>query len=147
MTCKFLFNRKFPIKINIWIIFTIESRHSKFNFRTRVVLISNIIPVWTSCHTLTVETQLLMSTVIMVVDRLVVLGVTGIIRVVIPIFVVDTGRNALVLVYGGGISGSSWVLWMPHGHTPSSRSSGATRGVARINIVVDGGCSPQLVKT
>ena len=60
-----------------------------------------------------------MSTVIVVVDHLVVFGVTRIILVVVPMLL-DVGRNLLVLVYGGGISGRSWVLWMTHGHTPSS---------------------------
>ena len=80
-----------------------------------------------------------MSTVIVVVDHLVVFGVTRIILVVVPMSLVDARRNLWVLVYGGSIGGSSGVLWMTHGHTPSSRNSGNTRGVARINVVVDGG--------
>ena len=87
-----------------------------------------------------------MSMLFVVVNHLVVFGVTRIILIVVPMLL-DVGRNLLVQVYGAGVSGSSWVLWMTRGHTPSSRNSGNTRGVPRINVGVDVGCSLQLIQT
>jgi hypothetical protein len=40
MTCKFLINSKFPRKINIRIICTIEFRYSKFNLRETIILVT-----------------------------------------------------------------------------------------------------------
>jgi hypothetical protein len=40
MTCKFLINSKFPLKISIRIICTIEFRYSEFNLREKIILVT-----------------------------------------------------------------------------------------------------------
>ena len=40
MTCKFLIDSKFPLKVSIRIIFTIEFRYSEFNLRERIILVT-----------------------------------------------------------------------------------------------------------
>jgi hypothetical protein len=40
MTCKFLINNKFPLKISIRIICTIEFRYSEFNLREKIILVT-----------------------------------------------------------------------------------------------------------
>jgi hypothetical protein len=40
MTCKFFINSKFPLKISIRIICTIEFRYSEFNLREKIILVT-----------------------------------------------------------------------------------------------------------
>jgi hypothetical protein len=40
MSCKFFINSKFPLKISIRIICTLEFRYSEFNLRGKVILVT-----------------------------------------------------------------------------------------------------------
>lgn len=86
MALKFLINNNIPIKICIWIIFTVERRHRKIYFSPCIISVM-ITPWWIMPHTLSIKACSFVITIIVLVERSFSLHITNIAIIVIHLMI------------------------------------------------------------